>query len=235
MQVQTNPLKDEHCVDEHPQANEQHRSEPLPRNALPNGLIDDERIGMTGLYLAAYRASQGPGFALNVTDVHKRFRIGTTAFYTAIRQLKQTGWYARYQPRTSEPRQFARDHIVNRQIGRTGYLISKSEWFERDASSATSPLTTKEIAVWLFMRSHAPTFKIRAYTIRDRFDITRQTATKLLRRLEAAGLIWRVNAERQAGRFTMVEYTAHEPQGGRNSTVLNLPGTVGPDAGRRDT
>jgi transposase len=202
-------------------------AEKMPQNAVPNGLIDDRTIELVALFLVAFRAAQGPTFALNMTHVQQRFGIGATAFQKAVRQLKRSGWYDRRQPRRGRKKQFAQDRIVERRDGRSGYLISHARWFDRVASEeATAPVSVKAMALWLFMRSHAATYRVSLSTIERRFGISRQTAGKLIEELEAADMVWRMNGERAAGRFTVAEYTAHP----LDASALNLPTTVLPAA-----
>lgn len=202
-------------------------AEKLAQNTLPNGLIDDRTIGLVALFLVAFRAAQGPTFALNMTHVRQRFGIGADAFKKAVRQLKGSGWYERHQPRRGLKKQFAQDKLVERRDGRSGYLISHARWFDRMSSEeATAPVSVKAMALWLFMRSHAATYRVSLSTIERRFGISRQTAGKLIEELEAADMAWRMNGERVAGRFTVAEYTAHP----LDDAALNSPTTVSPTA-----
>lgn len=184
----------------------------LARNALPNGLIDDTRIGLVPLFMVAFRASQGPTFSLNASNRHKRFGIGTTSFNGSIRALKHSGWYHRYQPRAGRKHQFAVDGIVSQHVGRAGFLIARSDWFsqfdeiECEVGKANLVKTT---AVLIFMLAQAPGLSIGQRRIAKRFNLSRPTASKLLRFLETQGLIFRIGDVRQAGRFLPTEYTAH--------------------------
>ncbi|MEM7746629.1 MAG: hypothetical protein AAF346_00140 [Pseudomonadota bacterium] len=184
----------------------------LARNALPNGLIDNVSIGLVALFMIAFRASQGPTFSLNASYIRKRFGIGATAFNRAIRALKQTGWYHRHQPRAGRKHQFAMDGIVDQREGRAGFLIARNDWFsqfdeiECEVEKASLVKTT---AVLIFMLAQAPGLSIGQRRIAKRFDLSRPTASKLLRSLEAQSRIHRIGDVRQAGRFLPTEYTAH--------------------------
>ncbi len=184
----------------------------LARNALPNGLIDEISIGLVPLFMVAFRASQGPTYSLNASYMHRRFGIGATAFNGAIRILKQSGWYHRHQPRAGRKHQFAVDFVVDQLGGRPGYLIARNDWFsmfdeiECEAEKANAVKTT---AVLVFMSAQAPGLSIGQRRIAKRFDLSRPTASKLLRSLEAQSRIYRIGDVRQAGRFLPTEYTAH--------------------------
>lgn len=202
-------------------------SQDLPRNGLPNGLIDDRSIGFVALFLAGFRASQGPTFSLNMQHVRNQFGIGATAFKRGIRELNASGWYHRYQPRRGGKHQFAVDRIEPQTKGRPGYLISEADWFTRvievDDDQQKQDMV-KATAVWLYMRSHIAGLPVGQDRIAARFDVTRQTASKLLKGLEHASLIWRIGPERVAGQFTKSEFTAHMP----NPAMLKQPTAVAP-------
>lgn len=160
-----------------------------PYAEMPNEVALDENLDFIALGILAIRATFTGKYALNKTSCalgiklsngRRGFTVSEKVFGRAIRTLKRTPWFSRWQDKPkpgSGRRGYARE-LVSLPDCETGYRVVHQEWAEH--------LTARQLGMLVWVRAQLFVYP---RGVVEKSGLSRQTVMKDLRHLEALGFL----------------------------------------------